>query len=322
MGRHNGYDGYDNGTALELYRPEGIVQRSSRGPSALDIECENLGFSFKDILKRTKKTRKVQDRIDKELECENTGGLIKVSHSLWNEAKKVVGAKVKTLDELYEEQHQLVKQVCGGLYGLQHLCEKHYLKLVSFRKSSNERISYMRSKQPGLNMQPQDMLRAYQNILNRFSSLRKSDPQYAIVRDEVAIRRDMLNQSKHIVNVVNNNLGTIDKIAIGVDLGAQLLLHGKNILDLLLEKYSITNDFFNEALPSFNTLRNFWKNIEMFYEMNKTISRSIRQAGDIEVRLENPRLLARVSREMPAISARSTVDALDYLNSKLSSGGR
>ncbi len=320
MGRHDGYD--DNGTALELYRPERVVQRGSRGLSELDIECENLEFGFKDILKLTKKTRRLQDRIDKELECENTGGLVKAGHSVWKEVKRVTGAKVKTLGEFYEEQHQLVKQVCGGLYGLHHLCQKHYLELVSFRKLSNERISHMRSKQPGLNRRPQEMMREYQKMLNRLSTLRRNDPQYTVVRDDVCMLRDMLNQAEHSVDVINKNLGTIDSIAIGVDSGAQLLLHGKNILDLLLQKYGITDDFLKEALPALNFVRDVWKNIGALYELNKTISRSIRQAGNIEVKLEDPRLLSRVTRDIPALAGKSTVDALDYLNSDIRSRRR
>ena len=43
------------------------------------------------------------------------------------------------------------------------------------------------------------------------------------------------------------------------------------------------------------------------------------QAEKIEARIENPRLLAQVQREVPALSGSSTVDVLDYLNSAISS---
>ncbi len=161
-------DGYaDNGTALELYRPKRIVQSAGTDCSALEIECENLEFGFKDILKLTKQTRKVQDRIDKELECENTGGLMKLSHSMWHEVKKVTGVKVKTLDEFYEEQHQLVKDICGGLYGLQHLCQKHYLDLTSFRRLSNERLDNMHAMRPAFERKSRDMQSEYQKAASR-----------------------------------------------------------------------------------------------------------------------------------------------------------
>ena len=51
------------------------------------------------------------------------------------------------------------------------------------------------------------------------------------------------------------------------------------------------------------------------------IPTDVSKATDVEARLENPRLLARVSREIPALpSDGSTAQALDYLNSEFDEG--
>ena len=307
---------HNSQSAVELYRP-GAVQQGTNLMSASDIEYSNLSFGFKDMLKLTKKTRDIQDKIDKALEYEHIGGFVKAGHLLWSNIKKAAGVNVKTLDDLYGTQHSLVKNICGGFYGLKHLCQKHYLDLVSFRRQNNQRISRMMTDLPTFNRKPLRLMREYQHALNMLSSLRKSDPRYAIMREKVCSMRDRLNQAEQAVNVAKGNITGLDQIALGIDAAAHLLLHGKNIVELLLEKYGLVDEFFKN-LPALNFTRNLIRNLGVLYGLNKTVSRSIKEAGFIENKLENFRLRAIVSRDIPSIRACSVVDALDHLNSDLS----
>ncbi|MBW2997487.1 hypothetical protein KY349_04070, partial [Candidatus Woesearchaeota archaeon] len=232
--------------------------------------------------------------------------------------RKAAWGRANNLDTLYDSQHNLVKKLCGGLYGIQHLCKKHYLALVSFRQSSNERLGNIHSLRPGIDRKTRDVQDEYVRASRQLSRLRKSDPRYYESRERLARLRDVMNQAVHAVDLANDSQDIIDRIALGVDSAASLLLHGKNTVDKLLERYSITEDYLDKALPALNFTRNLMRNIKSLYELNKVISESIRQAGTIEAKLENPRLLARVQREVPALSGSSTVDVLDYLNSAIS----
>lgn len=310
-------DDYANqNAAIDMYRPKGIVERDENR-SELDETCEDIGFGFKDMLKLTKQTRKIQSRIDKRLGRENRGGLSRLSCSFWDEVRKAAGGRANNLDALYDSQHDLVKRICGGLYGINHLCRKHYLALVSFRQSSNERLCSINSLRPGIERKTRDVRGEYVRAAQQLSRLRKSDPGYYESRERLARLRDMLNQASHAVDIAGDIHDVIDRIAIGVDSAASLLLHGKNTVDKLLERYSITEDYLDRALPALNFTRDIMRNTKLLYELNKTISESIRQAEAIEAKIENPRLLTRVQREVPALSGRSTVDVIDYLNSAM-----
>lgn len=289
-----------------------------QGRSILDSEGAAGDFRFKDILKLTKKSRKLQERIDKELECENRGGIVRVGHLLWNDLKRSVGAKVRTLNDLFDEQQRCVSGVCDGLYGLQSLCQKHYLALTGYRKKSNMRLSRMNSVSAGQGNDSGDLQREYRKVSDRLSALRKSDPEYPLLRERLAMMHGLMNQKSHHLNRVNAVYSYIDRIAVRVDSAARLLLHGKNMVDMLFDIYRVGDDFLTEALPSLNFERELMQNIEMLYDLNRTVSESIRQAARIEVKLENPRLLAGVAGSIPSSSAGSTADALDYLNSEFS----
>ena len=302
--------------AIELYRPKRIVERSE-DTSPIDVWYENSVFSFKDMAKLAKQVRKVQVRLDRRLEKENRGGLAKLGCSLWDEVVKATGGKAKNLDELYHRQQKFVKDLCGGLHSLQRLCQKHYFTLISFRKSSNERLSHIHALCPGIERRSRDIKEEYIRAAQQLSRLRKSDSTYYEMREKLARLRDVMNQAEHSVHLANESQSVIDRIALGVDSAARLRLHGKNNVDSLLERYSITYDYLDKALPSLNFTRNVMRNIKSLYDLNKAISESIRQAEKIEARIENPRLLANVQREVPALSGRSTADVLDYLNSAM-----
>jgi hypothetical protein len=306
-------------TEIVMFNPKRNIQDTRRDEYGSAINYRELGFGFKDLLVYTKKAQKLQKKIDKELECENTGGLVKITHSLWGGVKKAAGAKVRTLDDLYGEQHDIVRRLCAGLYGLQQACNAHYMDMVSFRESNNNRLHDMHSIYPAFERQTKEWRKKYAEACRELSTVRKSNPRYYKIREVMAKYRDILSQASHEVALGHNNEELIDKIAVSVDTAAKLLLHGKSVVDMVAEKYFIADSHL-QRLPALNFARNMMRDIKFLYESNKVISTAVRQAGTIVTKLENPRLLVRLSRDIPSLpSSINTADALDYLNSELSS---
>jgi len=311
--------GRKKNTELTRFNPNQDIQDTRRDEYGSAIDYRELGFGFKDLLVYTKKAQKLQKKIDKELECENTGGLVKITHSLWGGVKKAAGAKVRTLDDLYGEQHDIVRKLCAGLYGLQQACNEHYMDLVSFRESNNKRLHDIHSIYPAFERQAKEWQKKYAEACRELSTVRKSNPRYYKIREAMAKYRDILSQASNEVARGHENKDHIDKTAISVDSAAKLLLHGKSVVDRVADKYFIAEDYLKN-LPALNFTRNLMRDTKIIYESNKVISTAVRQAGTIVTKLENPKLLARLSREIPSLpSSISTADALDYLNSELSS---
>jgi hypothetical protein len=302
---------------IETLTPAELVA----GPAA--VREYRSEFSFGKLTKQTRNVRTIQARIESELYLDSTEGIERLAHQVLRGVRKLVRGKEQTLAQLFSDETKVLAEVCMMLGGLRMECSNNYQQIAAFRSRSNSRLQQMYKQRPGLSQDAGHAREQYLEMAKRFSTLRKTDPQYYEVRERLAQLRDNAQHNSHNVHMIDSTADFVDDIATKVDVVSQLLLRGKEFSERLSVQYSLAGECLKEIGTGASLVREIFRNSGELYELMQRVSVAYQQAEAVHAEFENPHILTRAYRAMPALPANlSTGGVIDYLNSKVRSAAR
>jgi len=277
-------------------------------------------FKFEDIRKQSNRIRSIQRKIDRELYCDEKGGLVKLSHNLLFQMKKAAGLDAKCLEELFTSEKQAVSNMKQYLVSLQDLCEVHYNKLADFQGRNESKIKDCIVTAPPQVKKRRELVREYHEVAARLSATKRSNPAYC----------DLRKRFRHLDKGISDVSGDLD-VKIGnyairnymldrVDSNLTVLAFGMNNVKVIAAKYELAEEYLEDVVESVNFTKNLWKQGNDLYSLNLQISQHLGLAGNLEVRLFDARV-----RDMAPNSSFSeddlVIDVLDDINAKYDAEG-
>jgi hypothetical protein len=272
---------------------------------------------FEVLRKKNRELFSIQARIDREIRFDEVGGIQRWGRDMYNELRGRLGLKIRTLEDLFEEEQKKVGEMHGLLTRLYELCNQHYDSLVSFRERGNSRMEDIVAQRPGRVQAIQDSKYAFDDAMRDWSRLDPGRPEYYRAREMAAKRRDAATYAVHQLTINDERNQLTNMFLVRIDTAAQILMNGKNTVERLGARYEIAKEFL-QAWPALVTIRNLYKYVGTVREMGQALNMAFTQARQIEAAFENPHLTARVYHEMPALGKGEGMAGItDHLNTQL-----
>ncbi|MBW2971869.1 hypothetical protein KY359_02435 [Candidatus Woesearchaeota archaeon] len=259
----------------------------------------------------------LQRKIAREIGYDETGGFARWANSMVNETKRKLGLKVRTLEDLFEEEQKLVNDMHGLLSRLYELCTQNFNSLVSFRQSGTHQVAEISRNRPGTVRYMHDAQQDFEDSLGRLSSVERGSPEFYYAREAAALMRDHAADAAHHVRLNHEREGMLNMFLERIDCASQILRTGTYTVQRIGARYEIAAEFL-KAWPAFSTIRNLFNYFATFKGVNDALGIAFDQAKQIEGELNSPHVLARVYHEMPSLGTDGGMYGVtDRLNQQL-----
>jgi hypothetical protein len=277
-------------------------------------------FKFEDIKKQSRLIQSIQSRIDRELYCDEKGGLVKLGHNLFFQMKKAAGLNVKSLEELFSSEKHVVSNLKQYLVSLHDICEVHYNKLADFQDRNESKIKECIVTSPTDAKKRRELVREYHEVAAKLHATKRSNPAYCDLRNRFRSLDKEISDVTGNLDVKIGNYAIRNHMLDKVDSNLSVLVFGKNNVKVIAAKYELAEEYLEDVIESVNFTSNFWKHAEDLYSLNEGISQHLGLAGNLEVRLLDARV-----RDMAPNSTFSdddrVIDVLDDINAKYNAEG-
>jgi hypothetical protein len=294
--------GYENGGLIMPVRGTG--------------DASNLQ-KFEDVKKRDTEIRSIQMRINRELYCDEIGGIARLGYDAMNFVKKKLGMKVRTLEDLFDEEQKKVEEMTGALNNLYGLCDQHYLSLMSFMDRGDESLEEIFKKHPKIVDRANDARRGFESSRAVWSRHNPTKPEYYRMRRSVRHARDAYLDAQDDVRISSDTYQQTNMYLISLDVASQILRGGRRTVQMLGIRYKLAGEFL-QAWPAFVTVRNLFKYFTVMKDVSSALNTTYEQVRQIEAEFENPKLLGQVYHALPSLQSHNGMaGAVDTLNTQL-----
>ncbi|MBN1544420.1 hypothetical protein JW898_03070 [Candidatus Woesearchaeota archaeon] len=269
------------------------------------------------LKKKTAEVRSLQRKIERELGYDEAGGLARWANNLVNETKKRLGIKVRTLEDLFEEEQQLVQETHSALSNIYLLCTQNQASLNSFLDMADHKLDEIAAARPSRIHTLSDTKDEFDRSMRYLSGVQAGTPGFGLARSQARWARNAVAEAAHAIDYNDLYARNVNMFATRLDLGLQILITGTHTVHNLGGTYEVAAEFL-KAWPAFSTIRNLFKYFSTFREVNDALGTAFEQARQIESKFENPSMLARIYHEMPTLQPDQGMPrVLDNLNREL-----
>jgi hypothetical protein len=248
-------------------------------------------FKFSDLEKQSKLVRSVQRKIDREIYCDEKGGMHRLGHELLFRMKKAAGFDAKTLEELFNSEKQIVGDLWQYLVSLHDFCEEHYTRLSDFQQGNETKIKACLVTTPSYVKKRREKVKEYHDAMERIQATRRDNPAYLDLRRRVRDLNKEISDLTGDISASFGNYGIRNHLLDNVDSTAALLAFGKNKVKVIASAYEVVLEYLEKAVDSVEVTRNLWKNADRLYSLNEGISNHLVNAGNLEGKLFDVRVL-------------------------------
>ncbi|MBU2560671.1 MAG: hypothetical protein KKD17_00075 [Nanoarchaeota archaeon] len=272
---------------------------------------------FEALRKKTAEVRSLQRKIDRELGYDEAGGLARWANNMMNETKKRLGMKVRTLEDLFDEEQKLVEETHSALSSIYMLCTQNQESLNSFLEMGDHKIDEIAAANPGRIQSLHGAKDDFERSMRMLSGAQAGTPGFGAARSEARRMRNAVAEAAHVIDYNDRQYKDINMFLTRLDLGLQILITGTHTVHNLGGTYEVASEFL-KAWPAFSTIRNLFKYFSTFRGVNDALGTAFEQARQIEAKFENPSMLARIYHEMPTLQpGQGMPRVLDNLNREL-----